>query len=330
MEKEKMGTDKPLMLLFLTVIPLFILFLRFAEKRRNIQAIRFTAADILEKVAPISQWRRVLPPALFLLALCFAVVALARPYRNTLVSKKQTPIIFALDVSLSMKAQDVRPTRLDAAKQATVAAIRHLPSDVQTGIVSFAQSAFTEVMPTRDHEQAISAVQDLRLREGTAVGNGIIASIDLIDQTSEKMEEDAIGKLDSTNNHPQPGAIILLSDGDTKSGIDPLQAARKAADERIPIYTIAFGTDNATVDVQGEQIPVSVDEKELLDIASVTQGEFFRALNADSLTLVFKNFSAKIGLETVRQDITPFFAITAASMLLFSLGFSVFWFGRLM
>ncbi|MCC7078700.1 MAG: VWA domain-containing protein [Acidimicrobiia bacterium] len=312
-----MGFADPVMLFALLAVPLVALGLWLATQRRHRSAVRFAAADLLDDVAPRPGWRRWVPAGLLVLAVVLGALALGRPGMKTKLPKEQATLIMALDVSISMKATDVEPNRLGAMKAAADQALSNMPEGMRVGVVSFAGSARPVEWPTRDHETVIEAIDSLRLEKGTAIGDGIVTSLDVL-------KED--GSLEDAGD---ASAILLMSDGDNQLGTPVEEAAAQAAELGIPVYTVAFGTQSTTIDFEGTRVPVVVNEAQLESIADATGGKYFRALDEGSLERIFRDVGSQVGLEEQVVDLTVWFAVAALVCLLAGIVASLVWFGRI-
>jgi Ca-activated chloride channel homolog len=204
-----------------------------------------------------------------------------------------------IDSSLSMQATDVRPTRLDAAKQAANDFVIKMPEKYNVSVVSMAGAAAILVPPTTAHGTVQNAINGIQLQESTAIGEGIATALRALQQAPKDRDNP---------NSVAPGAIVLLSDGSNTTGRAPLQAAAEARTAKIPIYTIAYGTENGYVDLDGKREPVPVDHEEMKRIAAATNGEYFAAATADELKRVYQNIGSDIGYEKADREVTARFA----------------------
>ena len=341
----------PQMLLGLLLVPIAIGIYLWAQRRRSKYAVRFTNLDLLANLTPRRpSWRRHLPPVLYLAAIGALLIGLARPTMVVAVPREDATVILAMDVSGSMRATDVSPTRLDAARASALSFIDQLPDNVRVGIVSFASEPVTLVSPTVDRTQLKAAIDALTARDGTAMGDALMQVLDI----AEKIQADGSETPDATASPqpssapsatPQPAtdlpsgqplvAAILLSDGANSVGkAQPLEAAQRAKTLGVPIYTIALGTRNGTVEVQDQFgqtqiLDVPPDTATLDQIASITGGTAFNAPTAKDLASVYDNLQSRIGYTQERQEVT--FALVGAGLLLVVLGagMSAVWFGRL-
>ena len=316
-----------LLLLVMALAAVYVLI----QRRRKAFALRFAASELFESVAPETPgWRRHVPPLVFLVALAVMVAAFAQPARQVRVPRERATVIVAIDVSLSMKATDVEPSRLIAAQVAAKRFIDELPPTLNVGIVSFAGSASVLVSPTLDRLPAHNAIDNLKLAESTAIGEAIFTSLDALLNAPP-------GDGLSGPEDPPPARIVLLSDGQTTVGRPDSQAVDAAIEAEVPVSTIAFGTssgtivydDPATAVVENEPIPVPVMEDNLRFIADRTNGAFFTAGSLDELEAVYNDIGSAIGYELVDREITDWFVGGGLALLALAATFSLLWFQRL-
>jgi len=290
----------PERLLILLVIPLLILAYIFASRRKNRRGMRFTNTSMLEVVVPKqSQWRRHLAVALSLLSLITLTAAFARPKTQVDVPRERATVVLVIDASLSMQATDVKPTRLDAAKQAAIEFVVALPDKYNVSVVSMAGSAAVLVPPTTAHNTVENAIRSIRLQDSTAIGEGIATGLSALRQAPKDPDDP---------NSVAPGAIVLLTDGKNTTGRAPLQAAADAKAAKVPVYTIAYGTENGYVDLDGKREPVPVDHEAMREISTVTGGRYFAAATADELKTVYENIGSDVGYEKADREVTARFA----------------------
>jgi Ca-activated chloride channel homolog len=308
-----------------------------AQHRRPAFTARFTNLDLLSSVIGKSAaWRRHVPALLAVVSLALLVVAMARPVRDEEVVVQRATVILALDVSLSMQATDVDPSRIEAMRDAAVAFLADAPRGARIGLVSFAQTAIVEVNPTEDRDALIRAVEDLRLRPGTAIGEAIFASLTALDLDVDALPENGSNG-DGTTVPPtttpdggDPAArIVVMSDGTTTEGRPNEEGADAATAAGIPVSTIAYGTLDGEVVVQDEVIPVPVDAPALQAIADATGGQFFEAASEQELQQVFDDLGVTAQIETIVRQlfvwlVAPALVLATAAMIL-----SLLWFGRL-
>jgi Ca-activated chloride channel family protein len=290
----------PERLLLLLVIPLLVAGYIFATRRKNRRGMRFTNTSMLDVVVPKqSQWRRHLAVALSLLSLITLTAAFARPKTQVDVPRERATVVLVLDASLSMQATDVKPNRLAAAKQAATEFVQQLPEKYNVSVVSMAGSASILVPPTVAHNTVENAINTIQLQDSTAIGEGIATGLRALQQAPKDPD-----KPDST----APGAIVLLSDGSNTVGRAPQQAAAEAKAARVPVYTIAYGTENGYVDLDGKREPVPVDHEEMQQVAQVSGGEYFAAATANQLRTVYENIGSEVGYEKADREVTSRFA----------------------
>jgi Ca-activated chloride channel family protein len=264
---------------------------------RRQAAVRFTNLELLASVAPRRPgWRRHVAAALLLATLATLPVALARPTRTERVPTDRTVVVLALDVSISMQAEDVEPTRLAAAQDAAVRFARDLPEGVELGLVAFAGTAAVLVPPTDDHEATVRAVERLELAESTAIGDAILVSLD------------AVAGAARDDGEPPPAAIVLMSDGEATIGTTPPEvAAEAAAEAEVPVSTIAFGTDAGRIEYLGQIVPVPVNRPQLAGIADATGGSAFTAATGGELRQVYDDIGSAVGYDEERREVTTWF-----------------------
>jgi Ca-activated chloride channel family protein len=312
-----------LLLVVAAMIAAYVLF----QRRRAVYALRFSSAELLDSIAPRRPGvRRYVPAALFLLALVVLVMAFARPARDTRVPRERATVIIAIDVSLSMQATDVEPSRLEAAQAAADRFIDELPPTLNVGVLSFAGTAAVLVSPTQDHQAAKRAIDNLRLAESTAIGEAIFTALDALENAPA----------DETGTAP-PARIVLLSDGETTVGRPDGDAVAEAVASEVPVSTIAFGTDQGfilyddprTAAVESEPILVPVGDDNLRSIADGTGGSYFTATSLQELEEVYENIGSAVGYEEVSQEISEWFVAAGLVLLAVSSGFSLVWFQRL-
>lgn len=308
----------PLALLALVLVPLLVWWYRAEQRRRARAAAAFVTEPLKPSVAPRGpRWRRHLPMTAFLLALAVLIAAAARPQRSKAVPTTDGAVMLVNDVSSSMAAKDIAPSRLGAAERAASVFLRQVPSSIRVGLLVFNQKPRLLQTPVKDHSLAASALTELRADGHTAVGDAINASVRVLQQ------------LRASGGKRPPGAIVLLSDGNSTTGANPLTAARQAAALHIPIYTVALGTKHGTIKVRNRAVPVPLEAGELAQIASLSKGRAFTAADAGGLRTVYAHLAAKLGHKTVKDEITASFAGVGLVLLLVGSALSLRWFGRL-
>ncbi len=290
-----------------------------SQFRSKKYAVRFSNLSLLASVAPKRPgWRRHLPAVAFALALATFVVAFAQPTRDTKVPREQATIVMAIDVSLSMQATDVAPTRLEAAKAAAASFVDLVPSKLNIGLVAFSGTAQVLVPPTTDHTLLKRNIDNLQLGPATAIGEAIYASLGAIAAVPAQ-----------PGQKPPPARIVLMSDGATTIGRANASAAKAASDARTPVSTIAFGTQTGTVLVEGNPVRVPVNKDALRVIADETKGSFFEAASAKELKKVYADIGSSVGYRTERKEATAFFVGLGLVFALVAAATSLVWFSRL-
>jgi Ca-activated chloride channel homolog len=308
--------------LLLGVLALAAVYIVVQLRRRRYVA-RFSNAGLLASVAPRRPgWRRHLTFAMLLLALTVLSVGVARPTAAVRVPREKATVMLALDVSLSMQATDVLPTRIDAAKKAAIEFADLLPPKINLGLVAFAKSAEVKVPPTIDRDSFKAAVNSLELRESTAIGDAVEACLDAIRTFAASTTV--------KGSKSPPAQIVLLSDGTSNTGKKPLDAAQDAVKQKVPVATIAFGTPSGTVDLPGEGVqPVPADRTTLHRLADATHGSFHTAVSEQELSTIYKDLGSQIGYQTVHRDISWRFLALGVLIGMVAAATSLLWAGRL-
>jgi Ca-activated chloride channel family protein len=316
----------PLLLATLAAVPLVAAVYVLAQRRRRRYAVRYTNVDLLATVAGRSYTRH-LPAVLGLLALAALLIAVARPERTVAAERREANVILVTDTSGSMLSTDVRPTRLAAAQAAARTFIRQVPDGFRLGLVTISNSAQQVVEPTTDHARVTAAVNALKVQGATAMGDALQLAID----SARVPVPDGLG-----GSRRLPAAIVLLSDGASTRGADPIDVVQKNRRYRIPIYTVALGTqggvlehrDPATGAVKStEKVPP--DSLTLQEIARGTGGQFFAAPDARRLQAVYANLGTRLAKTKVKRQVTSAFAGGALVLLLAGAGLGLARGGRL-
>lgn len=304
----------------LVVAALVLAYVVLQLRRRATYAVRFTNLALLDVVAPKRPgWRRHVTAGAFALGAALLVVALAEPARDEEVPVERATVVLAIDVSLSMDATDVLPSRLEAAQASADAFLETVPDGLNVGLVSFAGSASVIVPPTTDHADVARAIDDLELAEGTGIGEAIFAGIDALGTLPEASDPD----------EPVPATVIVLSDGETTVGRPNADAVAAAAELGVPVSTIAFGTEAGLIFIEGEAVPVPPDLGAMRDIAEQTGGISFEAESEQELTAAYEDLGSSIGFEVEQRPITEWFIGAALAALLAAAVLSLLWFARL-
>lgn len=289
-------------------------------------------------------WRRHVPVALFLVALTILCVALARPVATVDLPRREGTVILAFDVSASMRADDLEPDRLRAAKRAARSFVASQPETIDIGVVSFSSAAFEVVPPTEDRIEVRGAIRRLRATGATSLGDGIVASINAI---AGKPVVRGVGGSGTGGGGPTAGpdeapsadaievpflgsaAIVLLTDGEDTTAFDPVVAADLASRAGVRIFPVGIGSpEGAVVEVDGFQVATSLDEEQLQAIASAANGDYFRATDAEGLTEIYDSIDLRFTVKGEETEITALLAAAAIVVLLVAAGLSARWLGR--
>jgi Ca-activated chloride channel family protein len=344
-----MTLERPFLLLTLLLIPLAIALYVLAERRRMRYAIRFTNVDVLAGVVRGRIWRQYVPPVLFLLALAALCVGMARPQRATLVPKDRATVILVVDVSRSMEAKDVKPSRIGAATDAVRTFLDKVPDRLQVGLIAFAGDPAVAAPPTTDHSlvrEALGTLEWYPSFGGTAIGDALAEAV----RIGQEAVGGGHGNLASvTTAAPRDRthglvSILFLSDGaQTRGTLLPLEGADRAKAAGIPVYTVALGTPNGTLQFgfsrppqgfpggfgQGRRVPVPPDPDTLRAIANRTGGQFFAARSAKSLQAAYSKLGSRLGRKPGKTEVTYGFLAAAAGLLIAAGLLSAAWSPRL-
>jgi Ca-activated chloride channel family protein len=305
----------------LAVLPVLLVAAAYGWRqfRRRTYAMKFTNVDLLRTLAPKGLgWRRHAAAGAFLLSLLTLALAMARPSMDREEPLERATVMLAIDVSLSMEADDVRPNRIEAAQEAAKAFVQELPPTYNLGLVSFAKSANVLVSPTKDRAAVIAGIEGLTLAEATATGEAVFTSLDAIRTVPA----------DGADGAP-PARIVLLSDGYRTSGRSTEDAAAAAAQANVPVSTIAFGTDTGVVDIRGEMKQVPVDRLSLQQLADKTNGYFYEAASVSELKDVYEDMGSSIGHRVEPREVTQWYAGIALLLALIAASMSLLWTSRL-
>jgi len=336
----------PDLLWSLLLLPLLVLLYLWLLRKRRRSTVRLASLAVAKAALGKGPgWRRHVPPLLLLLAIATLLVAMARPTAVITLPMAQRTIILAIDVSGSMRAADVLPSRIVAAQEAAKAFVADLPREVRVGVVAFAGTAAVVQAPTTSREDIVAAIDRFQLQRATATGSGIILSLATIfpnagiEISQATGQRNMPGPIDQRPDKPEftpvePGsynsaAIIMLTDGARTTGPDPVDAAKMAAERGVKVYTVGIGTvAGETIGFEGWSMRVRLDEAALKQVALITQAEYFYAGTAQDLKKVYQSLSSKLVVEKKETEITAFFAAAGALLALLGAGLSVWWFGR--
>ena len=349
----------PWALLALVVVPLVIAVYVWIQRRKRKYAVSYASLSLIREAMPKrSSWRRHLPTALLLVGMASLVVAMARPQAVVSVSRSHTSIMLTLDVSRSMCSTDVPPNRLSAAQAAARKFVDEQPSGTRIGLVAFSGSSQLLVPPTTDGDRLKNAIDNLTTGMGTLIGNGILTSIDALSKVNHDIAPSTVKLTPADRKRQrfagkyQPDIVVLLTDGAATGGVDPIDAAKQAADRRVRVYTIGFGTNNpGTLVCTSEQLGAAdfgppfggtggfrpsfggggrgnfleIDDATLKSIARRTGATYSPARSADQLTRVFHDLPKRITTQKEHRELSVYFVGAAAFLATVGLGLSLWW-----
>jgi Ca-activated chloride channel family protein len=330
----------PAMLFSLVLVPLLVAFyLRIQQRRRQFTANFGSRWLTKEAQAASPGWRRHISPAFFLAGLSILLLALARPQTVVSLPKVEGTVILAFDVSDSMAADDLKPTRLEAAKAAARDFIEKQPLSVQTGVVAFSDSGFSVQAPTNDQTAILAAIDRLEPTRGTSIATGILVSLNAIANMNAiptpYLYSNITPEPTATPTPMLPGdyssaVIVLLTDGENNLSPDPIQAAQSAAERGVRIYTVGIGSPaGTTIQIKGFAIHTQLDEALLKQISSLTDGEYYNAQSAQDLLKVYDNIKSQLVIKPEKTEVTSLLAGAGVFILLIGGACSLLWFGRL-
>jgi Ca-activated chloride channel homolog len=341
----------PQMLWLLLLVPLAVGGYWLLLRRKKKAALRYASLALVKDAIGAGQrFRRHVPPLLFLLAFALLLLAVARPAAVVTLPSQHETVILSMDVSGSMRATDVKPSRIVAAQEAARGFIDKQPTTTRIGVVSFAATASVVQSPTHSREDLLAAIERFQLQRGTAVGSGILVALKMIFPDAEFDLRSYNPRGSGSRSAPLDGrppdkaapkpvppgsyasaAIIVLTDGQTTTGPNPIEAAKMAADRGVRVYTVGVGTKaGETIGGEGWSFRVQLDEEALRGIAEITRGEYFFAGDAAELQKIYQSLNTKLFLEQKEMEITAFFAAAAAVLALASATLSLLWFGRVL
>jgi len=329
----------PVMLVALVLVPLAVLVYLWLSQRRRSLAANIWRMELTDGISENKLGkRRNIPPLIFLVGLTLLLFSMARPTAEVRLPRQEGTVILAFDVSGSMAADDLKPTRMEAAKAAAREFIQAQPASLQVGVVAFSESGFAVQPPTNDHEAIISSIERLSPQRSTSLSAGIIASLNAIavgfGQPPLVDTDLSDSPLPTATPMPDgiltPAVIVLLTDGENTAPPDPFPAAQIAADRGIRIYTIGIGsTAGATLEINGFSVHTQMDEAMLEEIAELTGGEFYNPESEEDLVEIYKGISPQLVVKSEKMEVTP--VLAGASILILLVGglFSLMWFNRL-
>jgi Ca-activated chloride channel homolog len=347
----------PIMLWLLLAIPALVALYFYVLRRKKKMALRYANLGMVkEALGAGASLRRHVPAALFLVAITLMLAAIARPAAMITLPSQRSQVILAMDISASMRAADVEPNRMVAAQNAAKAFIQEQPSSTQIGIVAFAGAALLVQPPTLNREDLIKAIDRFQPQRGTAIGSGILVSLQTIfpqgnfdggtPEYQRGWGRESMGSSLDRGNEPRaaeenftpvpPGSyenavVILLTDGQATTGPDPIETARQAADRGVRIFTVGLGTKSGEiVGFGGRSMRVQLDEETLQTIADLTRGKYFFAGTGTDLKEVYKTLNTQFIMERKETEITSFFAAAAALLAIAAAAMSLLWYSRIL
>ncbi len=324
----------------LLLIPVFVvLYIRMQQRRRRFATSYGSLGLVQGATGRRLGLRRHIPPALFLVGLTILMIALARPQTVVSLPRVEGTVILAFDVSGSMAADDLNPTRMEAAKAAAREFVQQQPRSVLIGVIAFSDSGFTVQVPTNDQEAILTTIDRLTPERGTSLANGILASLNTIAAVGAEPAPSLYTNLTPTPTPtptpvPEgtytPAVIVLLTDGENNESPDPLEAAQAAADRGVRIHTIGIGSAaGATLNIDGFLIHTQLNEALLQQISELTGGTHYNAENAEDLRAVYEKLDPQLVIKPEKMEVTSIFAGTSILVLLIGGVFSLMWFSRL-
>ena len=342
----------PEMLWLMLLVPVLIGIYLWLLRRKKKFALQYASLSLVkEAMGKQSRWLQHLPPILFLLGIAATLFAVSRPTAVVTLASQHETVILAMDVSGSMRATDVKPTRLVAAQNAAKAFIEGQPRTTRIGVVSFAGAAAMVQSPTLVREDILAAINGFQLQRGTAVGSGLLVSLKvLFPEVMFNLNSSDPAKVDTRSmplrgmdevKRPEwkpvaPGSyasavIILLTDGQTTTGPDPLLSARMVADRGVRVFTVGVGTPSGEViGSEGFSFRARLDEEALKNIANLTRGEYFHASTALDLKKIYEGIKSRLVVEKKETEVSSLFAALGALLALMAAGLSLLWFNRVL
>lgn len=328
----------PHALWLLLAVPLLVILYLAILRRRKLAVLRFTDIALIKEAVPGRSLIRHLPPALLLLGLTVALLAAAKPAAVITLPAEQSQVILAIDVSVSMRAADVEPDRITAAKNAAKTFIQDMPATTRIGVVAFAGNAMLAQAPTINKADLLAAIDRFRLQRATNIGGAILASLETIfpavdfamalpeyerggrTRAGASLDEEPVSQPANLPAVPpgsyQSAVIILLTDGQSTTGPDPVAAARVAADRGVRVFTVGLGSEKGEVaGFGGRRLRVQIDEETLKTIADLTRGRYFFADSTISLAEIYKQMNTQLVMERQLAEVSFLFAAVAALLI---------------
>jgi Ca-activated chloride channel family protein len=350
------------MLWLLLLVPALVLAYLHLLRRKKALAVRYANLAMVKQAMGAGSFRRHVPPLLFLAAITLLLLATARPAAILTLASQRAMVLLTMDLSGSMRAADVDPNRIVAAQKAAKEFIKGQPRDVRIGIVGFAGAAFLVQAPTTNKDDLNAAIDRFELQRGTAMGSGILVSLQTIfPQETFQLPgfggagfggggfgygdpfpgATALGEPPAAAKKPAPAPvppgsyasalIIVMTDGQTTTGPDPVEAARMAANHGVRIFTVGFGSaDGDVVGFGGRFMRAQLDEDSLKQVADMTKGQYFRATTSEELKKIYAGLNTQLIKERKETEITALFAAVAAALAILAAGLSMLWFNRIL
>lgn len=327
----------PSLLFLLLIIPLLLWFYFRAQRQRRAFAMNYGSLGVAGATTKAGV-RRHIPAFIFFLAIMILIVSVARPQANVKVPKLEGTVMLTFDVSASMSADDLKPTRMEAAKAAAREFIKNQPSYVAIGVVAFSDGGLQVQPPTTEHDKTLDTINRLTPQRGTSLGNGMLVALNSIAvnagdppflKTSNLADPSAAQPAATPQGWYPSSAIVLLSDGENNQSPDPAQVADLAANLGVRVYTIGLGQpQGAVIKIEGFSIQTQLDEKTLKDISATTGGTYYSAANQDELSQIYHALKPKLFIHSEDIEVTAIFAGVGVLFSLLAGALSLLWFGR--
>ena len=332
----------PEMLMALLLVPIYLAAYIWVQRRRQQYALRYASLSLVrDAVGKGPGIRRHIPAALFLIGLATMAIALARPTATVMLPSQQGTVILTVDVSGSMRANDLKPNRIEAAKAAARAFVEKQPKNVRIGVVSFSDGASVVQAPTADRDAVLAAIDRLVPQRSTAIGSGILASLDAIFEAPgvkpTPAAQDPLALPQPTQAPPErprgsyaPAVVVLLTDGQNTTGPRPLDAAKQASDRGVRVYTVGMGSpDGVVLNMEGRSARVRLDEETLKRVAEETGADYYRAESETNFKEIYEKLSTELVMKAEQTELTAGFTGFAGVVMLLAGAFSLRWFSRL-
>ena len=330
------------MLWALVLVPALVMAYILVQRRRRKYALRYASLSLVKEALGRGPGiRRHIPPVLFLMGMATMIFAVARPVASVMLPSQQGTVILTVDVSGSMRAEDLQPNRIEAAKSAALAFVEKQPRNVRIGVVSFSNNASVVQAPTTDREALVAAINRLAIQRATAIGSGILTSLEAIFEEpgprATPASRDTLSLSEPTPTATPvargayaPAVVVLLSDGVSNAGPPPLQAAKQASDRGVRVYTVGLGSPEGTVlSFSGRSIRVRLDEETLKRIAEETDATYYKAGSETDLREIYESLSTQVVFRAEQTELTAGFTGAATALMLLAGALSLLWFSRL-